>query len=428
MEALPAKSARERVRVCAAKGNSSGPERGTVADESVNIERDSTGPAGPTPALGRGGADAQGDGAAAARLSAPGDTPSAHDAVHESMQGSLDLAGRLALDGVLGRLLGQRRGLRLGRYEIAGAVGHGACGEVYRAYDAQLDRDVAIKVLLPARTHRDDGSERERLQDEARSLARLRHPNVVEVFDVGVGVVAHHADGSGQHGVYVVMQWLPGQTLAEWTLGERILDTGSAERPDWRAIVAAWRQVALGLQAAHDAGLVHADVKPHNAIIDADGRVRVVDFGLAQDAMVPRAAWSTLDGSETVPISTMLAGTPLYMAPEQHLGQLSPAADQFALSVSMWQTLAGVAPFAGDSVADLGMAKQTRRPERPRVTDVPAAIWAALEQGLALDPKRRHRDVAAWIDAVDRAARPGWPRRILSLLMGSGAMGNGAAL
>lgn len=348
-----------------------------------------------------------------------------------SVADSLDLAARLALDGVLGRLLGQRRGLRLGRYEIAGVVGRGACGEVFRAHDAELDREVAIKVLLPARTHRDDGPERQRLLDEARALARLRHPNVVEVFDVGVGVVGHHADGSGQHGVYVVMQWLPGDTLAAW----------AGTQPPWRAMVEAWCQVATGLQAAHDAGLVHGDVKPHNAIIEriidrsgdgsgaTVGRVRVVDFGLARDAVVPRAMWSTLDGNSGASSATTVAGTPLYMAPEQHRGEMSPAADQFALSVSLWQALAGAPPFRGGSMDELAIAKQTTRPKRPRGTPVPAAIWAVLERGLAPDPSLRFRDLRAWIDAIGRARRPGTRRAGVALALASiGALAGVAAM
>ena len=323
-----------------------------------------------------------------------------------SLDGSFDLGARIALGSVLARLLGGSHSTRLGRYEVIETVGQGACGQVYRARDAQLDRDVAIKVLLPGHFHDDDGVEQRRLLDEARALARLRHPNVVEVFDVGVADVARHADGTTQHGVYLVMQWLPGETLARF----------AASRPPWRTLVEAYCQVALGLQAAHDAGLVHGDVKPHNAIIDRAGLVHVVDFGLARDAEAPSGVRRTVEGSGSRTVATAIVGTPLYMAPEQHRGELSPHADQYALSVSLWQALVGAAPFVGDSLVELAIAKQ-RAPARPRGTGIPRALWAALGTGLAVSPLQRHRDLRAWVDALRAAsrARPRWQ------LLGAGA-------
>lgn len=325
-----------------------------------------------------------------------------------SIDGSFDLGARVALGSVLARLLGGSHSTRLGRYEVIETVGHGACGQVYRARDAQLDRDVAIKVLLPGRFLDEDGAEQRRLLDEARALARLRHPNVVEVFDVGVADVGRHADGTTQHGVYLVMQWLPGETLARF----------AATRPPWRALVDAYCQVAAGLQAAHDAGLVHGDVKPHNAVIDDAGLVHVVDFGLARDAEAPSGTRRTVEGSGSRTVATTIVGTPLYMAPEQHRGELSPHADQYALSVSLWHALAGVAPFVGDSLVELAVAKQ-RVPPRPRGTAIPRAVWTVLRTGVDPSPLQRHRDLRAWIDALRAAsrARPRWH-----------ALGAGAAL
>jgi tRNA A-37 threonylcarbamoyl transferase component Bud32 len=336
-----------------------------------------------------------------------------------SLDGSFDLGARIALGSVLARLLGGSHSTRLGRYEVIETVGQGACGQVYRARDGQLDRDVAIKVLLPGRFLDDDGAEQRRLLDEARALARLRHPNVVEVFDVGVAEVGRHADGTTQHGVYLVMQWLPGDTLARF----------AATRPPWRALVDAYCQVAEGLQAAHDAGLVHGDVKPHNAIVqheglvhgdvnrsnantDDAGRVHVVDFGLARDAEAPSGVRRTVEGSGSRTVATAIVGTPLYMAPEQHRGELSPHADQYALSVSLWQGLCGVAPFVGDSLVELAVAKQ-RVPPRPRGTGIPRAVWSVLRTGLAPSPLQRHRDLRAWVDALRAASRGRPPWRAL---------------
>lgn len=321
-----------------------------------------------------------------------------------SVADSLDLVGRVALDGVLGRLLGREQGVRLGRYRVLGTVGAGAFGQVFRARDAELDRDVAIKVMLPGRAARND--EHERMLREARALARLRHPNVVEIFDVGVGITGHHDGGAPQHGVYIVMQWLPGESLAAF----------AATQPGLGALVDAWIQVARGLDAAHRDGLVHGDVKPDNAIIDADGRVRVVDFGLARET---NRRGTTLDGSGETDV-TSISGTPVYMAPEQHRGVMSASADQFALCVSLWRSLHDTLPFAGDSLEALAAAKLTE-PPRTGATAVPRSVVAVLRRGLAPAPEQRWPSVGALADALERAVRP--RRRAWLATLGVGALG-----
>ncbi len=321
-----------------------------------------------------------------------------------SVADSLDLVGRVALDGVLGRLLGREQGVRLGRYRVVETVGAGAFGQVFRARDAELDRDVAIKVMLPARSARAD--EHERMLREARALARLRHPNVVEIFDVGVGITGHHDGGAPQHGVYIVMQWLPGESLAAF----------AATRPGHVALVDAWVQVARGLDAAHRDGLVHGDVKPDNVIIDAVGRVRVVDFGLARETVRPS---STLEGSGETDV-TSISGTPVYMAPEQHRGVMSAAADQFALCVSLWRSLYDALPFSGDSLEALAAAKVTE-PPRPGAIAVPRPVVAVLRRGLAPDPRQRWPSVGALADALERAVRP--RRSVWSIAAGIGVLG-----
>ena len=226
------------------------------------------------------------------------------------------------------------RGATLGRYVVLDLLGAGGMGVVHTAYDPELDRKVALKLL---RT--DHAVGRARLLREAQALARLAHPNVVAVHDVGA---------TEQH-VFIAMEFIHGVTLA------RHLE---AHTLAWPEVLELFVAVGRGLAAAHAAGLVHRDLKPDNVMVGGDGRVRVLDFGLARaslarsDAGEESPTASALDVSLTHP--GKLLGTPKYMAPEQWLAVAVDArTDQFALCVMLWHALFGEPPFAGDSVPAL---------------------------------------------------------------------------
>jgi len=253
---------------------------------------------------------------------------------------------------------------QLGRYRVLGVLGHGGIGKVYEAEDPELGRRVAIKVL------RDDRREGTSLLSEAQALAKLVHPNVVGVYDVGP------ADDD----VFVVMQLIDGMSIDRW-----VRDT----RATPRAIIAAYRQAGLGLAAAHAAGLVHCDFKPANVLVDAEGGVRVGDFGLA------RAAGG----------GGRIAGTPAYMAPEQFDGEATPASDQFSFCVALWEELARERPFA-DLPLDASTAEAAARELRPMPRgEVPARIVRALQRGLAADPAARFPSMRALLDALAPPSR-----------------------
>ena len=281
-------------------------------------------------------------------------------------------------------------GPRLGRFTILERLGAGNMGVVFTAYDDVLDRKIAIKVL------RGGGAEASiRLMREAQAMARVDHPNVVTVHEVG----------TSDDQVYVAMEFIRGVTLQVWQRepGRR-----------WQDIVEAYIQAGRGLAAAHAAGLVHRDFKPSNAMIDADGRVRVLDFGLvrAQGDATP----VPLDTSASRhPIAVQLThagdvlGTPAYMSPEQIRGQeVGPASDQFGLCVSLYEGLYGHLPFPGDSLGALFRSiLRERLPEPPRGSRVPTWVRAALTRGLRADPKARFGS----IDALLRALGAGSTRR-----------------
>ncbi|MDQ3297575.1 MAG: protein kinase, partial [Myxococcota bacterium] len=196
-------------------------------------------------------------------------------------------------------------GAQLGRYSVLASLGAGGMGVVYAAYDPELDRKIAVKVLRHARAG-------DQLRDEARAIAKLAHPNVVAVHDVG------RADGD----VFIAMEHVDGVTVRDWLRTPHRV-------PE---ILHVFEQAGAGLAAAHRAGLVHRDVKPSNIMIGNDGRVRVLDFGLALADLEPGT----------------IVGTPAYMAPEQQRGEaVDPRADQYAFCVALWEAVAGRRPEAG---------------------------------------------------------------------------------
>ncbi|HWB80327.1 MAG TPA: serine/threonine-protein kinase, partial [Nannocystaceae bacterium] len=306
-----------------------------------------------------------------------------------------------------------------GRYEVRARLGAGGMGTVYLARDPDLDRDVAIKVLHPdvAEEHR------ERLFAEAKTMARLVHPNVVAVFDLGEqdGQVSatptHTGSASSLPQVFVAMELVRGGTLRQWL---------QRERPDWRRIVLAFRDAARGLHAAHREGIVHRDFKPDNVLVGERGEVKVTDFGLARvrDAPTGAAAESIGVGRRDLGVTdNKLCGSPPYMAPETIRGAGSNArADQFSFAVSLYECIGGALPFAADSVIAL-FAQITSGQRRPRPdVRVPARLWKVIDRGLEREPANRHASMAALADALDECLVPRW-RRYAAPLVAAGLVG-----
>ena len=292
-------------------------------------------------------------------------------------------------------------GPRLGRFMLLERIGAGSMGVVVAAYDDVLDRKVAVKVLQ-------GGGEAAslRLLREAQAMARVDHPNVVTVHEVGT------SDGQ----VYVAMEFIRGVTLQVWQR-----EPGRT----WTEIVDAYIQAGRGLAAAHAAGLVHRDFKPSNAMIDADGRVRVLDFGLVRAQVgAGEAPQDSSASRSSIAIQLThvgdVVGTPAYMAPEQIRGlDLGPAADQFSLCVSLYEGLFGRLPFAGDNLAALFAAIMRRRiVEPPRGSRVPAWLRAVLRRGLHPVPEDRYPSVTALLRALGAGSGR---RRRLGIGLGVGA-------
>jgi predicted Ser/Thr protein kinase len=274
---------------------------------------------------------------------------------------------------VRGKLFGggEASAMKIGRYRLDQRVGAGGMGMVYRAHDETLDRAVAVKVL---RSDYDTEAGTERLQREARAMARLAHPNVVTVFDVG----------TFEGAVFVAMEFVDGVTLREW------LDEPHAVGD----VLAVLRQAAEGLAAAHHAGLVHRDFKPENVIVGRDGRVRVLDFGLAKpiDALVTQ---------DLLTVTGTVLGTPRYMSPEQFRGEPADAkSDQFSFGVVAYEAMYGTHPYEpidGKPLPRAVLAGKLRPP--PARVDVPVAMREALLRAVAHDPDKRFESIAAMLEA-----------------------------
>lgn len=285
-------------------------------------------------------------------------------------------------------------GSRVGRYVLLETIGRGAMGVVHAAWDPELDRRIAIK-LVRAELGVDAEAVRRRLTREAKAIAKLAHPNVVAVHDVG-----ELADG-----VFIAMEYVDGTTLAAWRSEARPADE----------VIAAFAQAARGLAAAHAAGLVHRDVKPSNLLVGRDGRVRVGDFGLARGMGEGGANAGAGAGDPTRTAAGVLAGTPLYMAPEAFTGAAADArSDQYGFAASLYEVLAGVPPFAGRTVDELRRAKASATLVAP-VRRVPPRILAALRRALAPDPAARWPAMTA---LADRLAAHGHRQRRWALVGG----------
>ena len=312
----------------------------------------------------------------------------------------------------------------IGRYEVLERLGEGGMGLIFAARDPELDRKVAVKLVRPA-LHGRGKDARSRLLREAQSLAKINHPNVIHVYEVG----------TYEDQVFVAMEFVDGKTLRDWQWQQHI---------GWRAILEVYIAAGRGLSAAHDRGMVHRDFKPDNVLVTADSKVRVIDFGLAQAARdrVPESSGPDLDVVEMVEAETIdigrpmtrltktgaILGTPAYMAPEQHRGELTDArTDQFAFCVSLYEALYGMRPFAGKTYPVLvSNVLDGRVEDEPRFVEVPPFIRRALLRGLSPDPDRRYADLDALVDELRKDPRSRTRRNgIAAGVLALGAVGTG---
>ncbi|MEM9462791.1 MAG: serine/threonine-protein kinase [Myxococcota bacterium] len=302
----------------------------------------------------------------------------------------------------------------LGRYVVQGTLGRGAMGTVLRGFDPKLNRRVAIKVLHRGRTQR----RTQRLMREAQALARLSHPNVVQVYEVG----------ERQGMPFVVMELVQGRTLAQWLR--------ATPRPSWRRCVEVFVQAGEGLAAAHEDGLVHRDFKPSNVIVDERGRVRVLDFGLARrmEGAGPPTPGSVDEGyAEPNVLGTPLTrkggvvGTPAYMSPEQMFGQTVDArSDQFSFCVALYEAVYAQPPFEGDLVSErVAAILRGRIRPAPKGTTVPQVLRKTLLRGLARRPDARWPSMGSLLVELRRLLRPR-SRRWIGVSAGIGLVAFGA--
>ncbi|MEM6993341.1 MAG: serine/threonine-protein kinase [Myxococcota bacterium] len=297
-------------------------------------------------------------------------------------------------------------GTRVGRYLVLGHIGSGGLGDVYAAFDSELDRKVAIKLLKPDAHDKALGDPTQRLLREAQALAKLRHPNVVTVFDVG----------TFRDEVFVAMEFVEGRTVTAW-----LRETN----PGWEQIRDVYLLAGEGLAAAHAAGLVHRDFKLDNVIVGNDGHVTVLDFGLARaigrvdsgdigTMPIPLSAASMnapmnslLDRDVTK--ASLVLGTPPYMSPELLTGEpASGSTDQFAFCVALFKGLHRRLPFVATTLAEHYDAVTAGRISTgPDDSGVPGWLRKVVERGLEPDPRRRFASMDALLFALvaDRRRR-----------------------
>jgi tetratricopeptide (TPR) repeat protein/predicted Ser/Thr protein kinase len=295
-----------------------------------------------------------------------------------------------------------KRGDTIGRFVVLGLVGRGGMGEVYAAYDPELDRKVAVKLVRPRHSRAND--DRGRLLREAQAIAKLSHPNVVVIYDVG----------TIDQRVFIAMEFVEGGTVGSWLRG--------ATRSR-REILDVFLKAGAGLAAAHQAGLVHRDFKPDNVMIAADGQVRVMDFGLARQVLAGKddkqptdEATGTNDPEDETPPSSsggylrtamtqtgVRLGSPAYMSPEQFAGEgaIDARTDQFSFCVALYEALYGERPFAGETVLSLQInVIEGRLRPAPAQSRVPKWIRRVLLRGLSVDPDARFPSMAELLSAL----------------------------
>lgn len=305
------------------------------------------------------------------------------------------------------------RPTRIGRYIVLDLVGVGGMGVVCTAYDPKLDRKVALKLLKDRPSKGPTTTGQARLVREAQALAKLSHPNIVTVHDVD----------TFEGRIYMAMEYIEGRTIAEWL---------AEERPSWRSILEVFGHAGQGLAAAHAAGITHRDYKPTNVRIGLDGRVRVLDFGLAksvtdaEDGDVHRTGSGSsatdsqdedADLMEFIGSATDLkltqvgraVGTPAYMPPEQHLGgDVGPSTDQFSFAATLFEALYGRLPF-GEGDDAFWRATKGEIEEPPRESEVPGWVYRVVRRALAPRPEERYPSMDAMLTAL--AADPARRRR-----------------
>jgi tetratricopeptide (TPR) repeat protein len=313
------------------------------------------------------------------------------------------------------------RGQTIDRFVVLGLVGRGGMGEVYAAYDPELDRKIAIKLL---RARGDAADNKTRLLREAQAIAKLQHPNVVVVYDVG----------TFGESIFIAMEFVEGRTVGAW------LQAGVGPRTR-REILDVYLAAGRGLAAAHAAGLVHRDFKPDNVMVTNDGQVRVMDFGLARHvgdapeepsspplpisgaedvadtfdpSLDPDMTMDLRKGTDTGPSSGKylslkltqtgaMLGTPAYMAPEQFAVKATDArTDQFSFCVALYEALYGARPFSGDTFVALMTSVTTGNvTAAPSKAKVPGWMRKVLLRGLATNPDERYASMAALLAALE---------------------------
>ncbi len=313
-------------------------------------------------------------------------------------------------------------GAHLGRFVIEGVIGIGGMGRVYAARDPELGRQVALKVLRVGGSSQSDAdARRARLLREAQAMARLSHPNVVTVFEVG----------EFEDRLFVVMEKVEGANLSDWLRQE--------PRPQGE-VLDVFHSAGRGLLAAHAAGIVHRDFKPDNVLVGLDGRVRVTDFGLARpfycaDELPTPLSVTPIDLEVASPADTLtplgaLVGTPAYMAPEQLSGlPVDARADVFSFCTSLWEALYKQRPFSGKTLAELKQRIDAGEARPGPTRAVPAALRLELLVGLSADPARRQPSMEALLAALAKARTSALsrPRRLLAIGAAAALVASAAA-
>ena len=285
-------------------------------------------------------------------------------------------------------------GDRLGPYEIKALLGSGGMGEVYRSHDARLGRDVALKVIAPKRVA--DPAARRRFELEARAASALNHPAIVTVYDVG------ETDGVS----WIAMEWVEGRTLRQELDGSAL---------PLRVALSIARQVAEGLAAAHAKGIVHRDLKPANVMLAADGRAKILDFGLARqtqaEALEGEASrLETLAAPQDATREGTILGTVGYMSPEQAAGRAADfRSDQFSFGLVVYEMLAGRRAFSRPTPVETlsAIIRDEPVPLRELRQDVPQPVERAIATCLAKRPEDRFastRELARALDALATGA------------------------
>ena len=290
------------------------------------------------------------------------------------------------------------RGATVGRYVVLDVIGSGGMGVVYAAYDPELDRRIAIKLMRAQAGLDTKGTDgKARLLREAQALARLSHPNVVAVHDVGT---------LGDE-VFLAMEYMEGSTLRQWL---------AAETRQWREILRVFVQAGKGISAAHAASIVHRDFKPDNVLVAKNGRVCVLDFGLARRTVL-EGVHPTEEGQALADASTRAGGlaismtrtgafmgTPAYMSPEQLAGQLiDTRSDQYSFCSALYEAICGTAPYKGDNVRELLSAIREGRVSEPRKSShAPAWLRQVLFRGLKANPDDRYPSMDLLLAKLER--------------------------